>query len=547
MRFALSVFVAALSSLPSFAQGSFPSAQQAWTVTEDVRFASNDTEFGEDFGYAVAVSEDYLLVGAKSAGPTNAGAVYVYARTGPGGAWALDAKLEGVQPGDRFGYAVAIFGKTAAIGVPGFGSSTGAVQLFRRGTFNWTPSATIVPSDGDQGDLFGSAVAISGDTIVVGALRHDNTPSTSFEEGAAYVYRRSGPGWVQEAKMPGPYDFATYGYSVAIEEDRVVVGALETTIPGGPSSGFVDVFERSLGVWTRTATLAPAPADKIYSFGLSVATAGERIAVSTSHELTNPNSGGVALVFRREGSAWVQEQKLYASDGVFSNQFGACVDLDGESLLVGSPATDVSGVDEAGAAYLFTRVGQSWSETARLVAGDPQEESLFGLAVALGGGRAVVGARMHDVDDGHDGAGYEYCAASACMPLSQSQTTLSLSAGGVQTLALRAGADYAGDDYVVIGSSLGTAPGFLVDGLVVPLVLDTMYSLAVLAEPNVPRYSSMVGQLDALGEASATITLAPGALPLAAAGVVVHHAALVIDATPVVAFTTNPAPLLLVP
>ena len=191
----------------------------------------------------------------------------------------------------------------------------------------------------------------------------------------------------------------------------------------------------------------------------------------------------------------------------------------------------------AGAAYLFERTATGWNELTKLVASNPTGGILdpfasfdeFGSAVALGPGSAFVGSPGHDGAAKDAGTVYLFTASGqpgallAAMPAS-----LSLSAGGVQDFAFETCAQFAGKTYLVLGSASGDSPGLLVDGLILPLNGPDPWLAFTLANPNSSVLVGTLGALGTTGQASASLVVPPAA-SATLAGLVLHHAVLVLD------------------
>jgi len=298
------------------------------------------------FGGSVAIDGDTALIGSRPGSPT-LGAAYVF--TGTQDMWHQQAKL---LPADltwwmKFGAPVAVDGDTAVVGAnrdDALGNDSGSVYVFARSESGWTQQAKLLASDGAQGDSFGSAVAIAGDTLFVGAPRVDGT---EIYEGRVYVFERTESGWVERAELEPPRPiFQSFGASVAIDPenpDRVLIGA-----PFGEfndiRSGAAYVFARVDGQWIEQVELLPSDPDLLQRFGTSVAIAGDKLLVGAPY----PDGGkgfpaGAAYVFDRSEGAWVERVKLQASNGTSWNRFGTSVDFDGVTALVGAPNNGPSG------------------------------------------------------------------------------------------------------------------------------------------------------------------------------------------------------------
>lgn len=361
------------------------------------------------------------------------------------------------QAGDRFGTSIAVSADTLVVGAyledGGTGdpiTDAGAVYVFKRDpdqSGKWVEVARLSASDAQSGDLFGNSVAISGDTIVVGAVNEDGDGDPWSDAGAAYVFERDlgGPGnWGQSAKLtagdaqPG-YRF---GGAVAIEGDTIVAGATGAeAIPGNPFpiSGAAYVFERDLGgpgSWGEAARLIASDAQDGDGLGASVDISGDTIvagawlkdAVTENFWLTSGQQSpkdvpggfgnqGAAYVFERDlggPEIWGEASKLVSFDAQDMDIFGVSVTIDGDTIVVGSDSEDGgpgNPMPDSGAAYVFERDEMgSWSVVTKLVAGDAQEMDHFGNSVTIYGEIIVVGAPLEDGGPGDpvNGVGAAY-------------------------------------------------------------------------------------------------------------------------------------------
>ena len=267
------------------------------------------------------------------------------------------------------------------------------------------PLGKLIASDGEATDYFGASAAVSGDRVVVGAFREDDN---GLDAGAAYVYERNAAGgWDEVAKLLADEGAAGdyFGLSVAIDGDRIVVGAYEDDV-NGTASGAVYVFERNgVGGWTQVAKLLASDGATNDAFGLSVAVSGDRILVG--------GQSSSAYVFERDASGdWLEDDKLVASDAAGQDYFGQAVAIAGDRIVVGAWADDVSGTD-SGSAYVFDRVGAGdWVEVEKLAPTDGAESDAFGISVAIEADRIVVGA-YHDGDGLGTGSAYVFEPAGA--------------------------------------------------------------------------------------------------------------------------------------
>ena len=294
---------------------------------------------------------------------------------------------------DEFGYSVAIEGDRVVVGArydDGDPFGEGRAYVLRREGAHWAEEAKLAPSSATG--LFGESVAISGELVVVGARF---TNDYGMNSGAAYVFRLEAGEWIEEAKLVDSTleAFDEFGQSVSIDGDCVVVGAPRDD-DAGDGAGAVYVFRRDGGSWVREAKLTASDAANGDTFGYSVAISGNVIIVGAWLNSAGAPGAGAAYVFRSDGGAWNEEAKLVASDPSLGNNMGWSVAADGDRVVAGR-----LGYDE-GAAYVFHFDGSDWSEEAKVTASDGQRGDWFGAAVALRGDRLIVGA----VHDGHAGS-----------------------------------------------------------------------------------------------------------------------------------------------
>ena len=284
------------------------------------KLTGRDTDSGDFFGYAVALSADgaTVLVGAQQNSDPNgfeAGSAYVFSQTD---GWSQEVKLvpDDGSTNDRFGVGVALSadGNTALVGAPGDmdnGRLAGSTYAFERSSAGWRQAAKFVTDDRDDdedADRFGSAVALdaSGRTALVGARGDD--PGGGFATGSAYVFGRSEGGWNQRAKLVSTTgDKKDYfGAAVALSRDgrTAVIGAPNDEDPNGNLSGSAHLFSASSGSWSRTGKLAPATSGESDNLGSAVALSadGSTTLVGAPDADGTGSWAGAAYVFGRPGS-----------------------------------------------------------------------------------------------------------------------------------------------------------------------------------------------------------------------------------------------------
>jgi hypothetical protein len=366
------------------------------------------------FGGRVVISGDTIAVSAvqesscqititngSTASPdnscNNAGAVYVYKRTGV--TWAQEAyiKASNADLSDRFGFSLAIAGDTLAVGVYGEDSNavgvtngpssstddsaiqSGAVFVYKRTGVTWAQEAYIKASNADTLDRFGCAVALNGDTLAVGSCNESSQQTTItngatassdnslLEAGAVYVYKRSGVNWAQEAYIKAANAAAAdhFGYNVDINGDTLAV-----------------------------STINQSSADKTITHG-----------TNASNDVSAADSGAV-YVYQRTGVNWTQQAFIKASNAGAGDQFGFSISLTNNLLAITSPYEDSSGftvengatsidndkATDSGAVYLYSRTGATWSPISYLKAVNSYANLQFGTSVAIDGNTITTGS-----------------------------------------------------------------------------------------------------------------------------------------------------------
>ena len=286
----------------------------------------------------------------------------------------------------------------------------GSVFVFRFDGAIWIEEDRLTADDAQAWDFFGTTISQSGDRIIVGSTGGLNPPDAF---GTAYVFRwddsstpfdPSDDFWVQEARLNAADEIVGdgYGFPVSISGDRAIVGA-RFDDDAGTSSGSAYVFRRDGMSWVQEAKLTADDAFGGDLFGWSVAISGDRIVVGARGATCGGvfNRCGAAYVYRLEGGGWVQEAKLLASDIAVGDAFGISIAIDNDRLIVGAYHNDdACPADpdcDSGSAYLFRREGTNWVEEAKLTASDAAAENLFSWNVSINGDRAIVGTRIGEV------------------------------------------------------------------------------------------------------------------------------------------------------
>lgn len=377
--------------------------------TNQARLAANDGISFDSFGNAVAISNNTAVVGAFGQPNQNSrGGAYVFVRDA--GSWSQQQALvpNDLANGDKFGNSVAIDGDTIVVGAPiktiGVIGGKGAAYVFVRNGTTWTQQQRLTANDGALGDNFGTAVTISGNTIIVGAVNH--AVGGNSRQGAAYVFVRNGSNWTEQRKLTASDGLTSdqLGGAVDLVGNTAVIGARENNF-GANRNGKVYVFLRSGTTWTQQQKLTAAGGSQLDAFGNSVALSpsGDTIVVGAFNDEENQISDrGSAYVFVLNGSTWFEQQRLVGSlvsASGFNAHFGTSVDVDGDTVVVGCPELDPLDGNGRGVAYVFQRSVSTWTETARIGV-LPSHLRHFGTSVAMSGDAFIGGAPFENMSAG---------------------------------------------------------------------------------------------------------------------------------------------------
>ncbi|MBP7867975.1 MAG: putative Ig domain-containing protein, partial [Acidobacteria bacterium] len=381
---------------------------------EVARFVASDGGVNESFGFSLSLDGGTVAVGtpyARVSSMGNRGAVYLHScNQGGANAWGLVAKLtaaDGVS-GDFFGHSVSMDGDTVLSGALGADvggrAEQGAAYIFSRnqgGADAWGLVKKLTAADGAAGDYFGRSVSLDGDTAVIGAS--GATVGGKASQGAAYVFYRNQGGmntWGQVAKLiiGDAWAYEYLGCSVCVNGDTAVIGANRAFV-GTVDAGAAFVYSRNWGgtdAWGLVKKLTAAGGVSGDYFGYSVCADGDTILVGAYKATVGGNANqGAAYLFTDPSICGDQVQKQVASDGAALEYFGYSVSVDGDTAVVGSPYSDVGGLDQRGAAYIFARNqggADAWGQVCKLTASDGASYDNFGISVSVSGETAVVGA-----------------------------------------------------------------------------------------------------------------------------------------------------------
>jgi glutamate synthase domain-containing protein 3 len=348
--------------------------------------------------------------------------VMAQSETAADGPFSQLAKLtaEGGQSEDQLGVWVAMDGDVVVVGAPGADTGgvvdSGAVYVYVKPASGWLDMvqvAMLTASDKRVGDGFGSAVAIDGDTIVVGAPMAD--PGGVSNAGAAYYFSKPPTGWAGNLTETGKL-FASdneveddFGFSVAIDGDVIAVGALDVDVGSAAWAGVVYLYLNTGAGWSSKIEDARLYASDYRSgdwFGYCVDIDGDLIAVGAKY--ADPGglyAAGSAYVFVKPTGGWVtmtETARLFDANPAANDRFGGRIGISGNTVVVGADGDDPGGSVNAGAAFVFEKPAAGWSgsmtETARLTSSVKESNSWngFGISVAIQADTIVVGSRLQD-------------------------------------------------------------------------------------------------------------------------------------------------------
>jgi len=386
------------------------SARKAPMEEEDKLLAS-DGAADDRFGRSVSISKDgvRIIIGSRDKGTGGffvRGAAYIFKCTGT--TWTQEQKIKAdVADTILFGISVSINadGNRVVVGSEGDNSFKGSAYIFKRTGTTWTQEQKIVASDRANFDFFGISVSINSDgsRVIISATRDDN------DIGSAYIFKRDGTIWTEEQKIIASDGASSdrFGTSVSINSDgsRVIIGAQEDD----SNTGSAYIFKRNGTLWLEEQKILASDAATLDRFGNSVSinADGSRVIVGAFFD-DNDNNKGSAYIFKRDETTWTEEQKIIASDRTVDDQFGSSVSINsnGCRVIVSAIGDD----SNKGSAYIFNRIGITWTEEQKIIASDGASSDRFGTSVSINGDglRTIVGALNDDDKGNNSGSAYVF-------------------------------------------------------------------------------------------------------------------------------------------
>ncbi|CAN5212122.1 hypothetical protein BH10ACI1_BH10ACI1_23230 [soil metagenome] len=379
------------------------------TFVQRQKLAASDGASGDLFGASVAISGNTAVIGAPENdfnNNQNQGAAYVFVLDGIN--WSQQARLiaNDGSADNYFGQSVSISGDTVVVGAYGNAGTKGAAYVFVRSNANWSPQEKLVASDGVAGDVFGNSVSISGETVIVGANGDDIGANTN--QGSAYVYVRSGGVWSFQKKLTVMFGTANsqFGNSLSLTGGTVIIGAYTETVGGNTEQGAAYVFTRSGTTWTQQVRLTASDGSANDNFGnsvdLSLTVSGAIAVVGADNDniAGNAAQGSVYVFNRSQAGTWTQTQKLINVDGFPDHRFGSSV-----AITPTSAANIFIGGHLNSPVLVFKRVSSVWNEQQRI----PRRYTPnFGSSIAVSGETVIIGSKDEYTTAGNSFAGAAY-------------------------------------------------------------------------------------------------------------------------------------------
>lgn len=435
------------------------------------------------FGWSTAIDLQGAAVGVRNAndvGALSAGKVQMFNRiASPQGATRLVPTqiLRSAQPTGQghFGDSLDLEGTLLAVGEPGGAgvvAQTGTVQLFDVSSTPYQPIDVLVAPNGQGGDELGAEVLIAGTTLLAAAMSED--VAGTADAGAVHLFQRDAQGnWNHAGRLisPTPSVGAEFGRGLETDGTTLYIGA-PYELAGGLSSGAVHLYQLQVGGWSLTQTLLPDQGISNHLFGTSIEVVGDRMFVGASGSAAVSARGGEIQVFDRIGGLWQHSFSFQVQDLGYGDRFG--------------------------------------------------------LDIVVDGGRLVTSAKGGDEPYPSSGNAYVYAVdGTAPSPMTPLRQFVKAGTTNTHFILVRPGAAFAGDLYFVLGSADPSPVPTLVNGVLLPFMLDT-YSVLTFTNANQGAFRDTLGLLDQNGEAEARITLLPHETA-SLVGVTLRHTTILID------------------
>jgi hypothetical protein len=322
---------------------------------EQAKIVASDGGFADYFGYAVCIHDGQLIVGAYRdfVGSVRSGSAYVFTQSG--NTWIEAAKLVPFDPEeeDRFGAKVAIYGNYAAVGAyyrDDNGESSGAVYVYKKSAGEWNFHQKLAPESLQANDLFGTSVAFSADYLFIGSIGNSDQENSS---GKVFVFELDNEDWIlfDELYPEDPAEGKGFGSAISATQQTMAIGAYRDHAVA-TESGSVYLFEKADGNWEFRQKVFPSDGTAGAFFGHSLAIDNDRLVVGALYDNTLRAETGSAYVYTRESSGnWLLSAKIVPDDAHDQQRFSTGIGLSGKYAIAGAPYDEEYGY-HTGAAYI---------------------------------------------------------------------------------------------------------------------------------------------------------------------------------------------------
>jgi hypothetical protein len=370
---------------------------------ETILYVNDTAMFAGDFGNGVGSFNDWVIFGDIGGNPDFplGGAAYVFKKEGT--EWIEEAKLipSTPQAQARFGASgISVYENRTVVGAERDNQDFGGAYVFKRDGEAWIEEAKLQASDGNFGDRFGYAVAIYEDYAAVGAL---DDSDIGYGIGSVYIFRRNGDTWTEETKLipSDGMEYDRFGASLDMEGDYMVIGAPGNT--NEPGSAYV--YKKTGEEWQEMAHLFPPAGVENNNFGSRVAISAGKIIASIRYEASQTAPLlGAAYIFRQEGNEWVEEALLLPFDNTTNDDY-YCFSVDIKDDIA---AFTLPGEHNSGRIFVFQYNGNTWEEKTIITPSNQNNYDQFGRSMVINGQYLITGAPGNNSNPIHRGAGYVY-------------------------------------------------------------------------------------------------------------------------------------------
>lgn len=307
--------------------------------------------------------------------------------------------------GDYFGYSIAFSENYAIVGAPGFKEGQGSAYIYKRDGNNWKQLTKLTADDSNKDDWFGAEVAITDDYAIVGSPWDDDLVTDC---GSVYFYKRLGESnWKLESKAYPNHEFKTwcnFGIAISVQGDYAVIGSWQEHW----AQGAFYIYKHDGNKWVDTqGRIVPKEIVNFDTFAGALCMDGDWIVLGASMSDHQAQDGGAAYFYKREGESWVEKQMVFADDPDKEDFFGTWVYLSGDYAIITATGDDAKGTN-SGSAYIFHYDGASWKQEAKLTPEDNSIEKWFGGRSFISDKYAIVGSSLDNVKGAYSGASYVY-------------------------------------------------------------------------------------------------------------------------------------------